>query len=252
MLIFIPTYNEAENVEALYNQIVALGLDTDLLFLDDNSPDGTGQIIDRLAAASPRVHTIHRTGKLGIGSAHVVGINWAYENGYTSLLTMDCDFTHSPSFIPDFIKNGEDHDLVIASRFLSMDSMPEWNLFRRTLTHGGHFATKLFLKMPLDATGAFRLYRLDRIDRRIFDLVESRGYAFFFESLYVLWLNQVRVKEIPVSLPARTQGHSKMAVHDAIQSFRTLLALYKRKLNQPETLRYNPAPQVAQKASTAR
>src|SRR5690349_20504841 len=103
LLIFVPTYNEAENVEALYNQICDLKLDAHILFLDDNSPDGTGDIIDRLAAENPKVHVIHRPGKQGIGSAHTTGIRWAYQHGFQSLVTMDCDFTHSPQRIPEFL-----------------------------------------------------------------------------------------------------------------------------------------------------
>lgn len=251
ILILVPTYNEAENVGELYRQIAALGLDADFLFLDDNSPDGTGRIIDELAAASPRVNVIHRAGKLGIGSAHLEGIHWAYRHGYTTLVTMDCDFTHSPSSIPEFLSHAGEYDLVIGSRFQSAGSLPGWNLFRRTLTHAGHAATRLMLKMPLDATGAFRAYRLDRIPEKAFDVVLSRGYSFFFESLYVLWLNGARVKEIPLSLPARTQGHSKMAVRDAVHSFRTLLELRRRKLRRPESLRCELRPASPRHAERA-
>ena len=96
-LIFVPTYNERENAPELFKQILALGLDADVLFVDDSSPDGTGQFLDELATGNPRLQVIHRPGKLGIGSAHVAGITWAYEHGYTRLVTMDCDFTHSPA-----------------------------------------------------------------------------------------------------------------------------------------------------------
>ena len=104
LLIFIPTYNEHENVGRIIEQIEALHLDADLLFMDDNSPDGTGQLLDQLATTRPRLTVLHRSGKLGIGSAHAEGINWAYAQGYRRLVTMDCDFTHSPEYILDFIQ----------------------------------------------------------------------------------------------------------------------------------------------------
>ena len=175
LLIFVPTYNEAENVEALYARISKLKLPADILFLDDNSPDGTGGIINRIAAQDQRVQTLHRSGKLGIGSAHATGIRWAYEHDYTYLLTMDCDFTHSPDRIPDFLAELDKYDVIVGSRYLHADSLSTWNPWRKMLTRIGHLLTTTLLRMPYDATGAFRLYRLDRIPAGVFDLVSSYG-----------------------------------------------------------------------------
>jgi dolichol-phosphate mannosyltransferase len=223
LLIFVATYNEAENVEALFQRIRQLNLAADILFLDDNSPDGTGCIIDRIAAENPNVHTIHRSGKQGVGSAHLAGIAWAYEHGYQTLVTMDCDFTHSPERIVEFLAHAEGHEIVVGSRYMQKGSLRTWNLLRKTLTHVGHLLTTGLLRMPYDATGAFRLYRLDRIPAGVFGLVYSSSYSFFFESLYVCWLNGARIHEIPIDLPARTYGNSKMALRDALRST-TLLA----------------------------
>jgi|GEM_PF-137936 len=238
LLIFIPTYNEAENLETLFNHIRGLNIDGDILFLDDNSPDGTGQIIDRLVAENSRVHAIHRAGKQGIGSAHATGIRWAYEHGFQLLLTMDCDFTHPPDRIPDFLAYASEHEIVIGSRYLQAGSLRSWNFLRRALTRVGHLLTTTFLRMPYDATGAFRVYRLDRIPPGIFDLVYSRSYSFFFESLYILWLNGCRVKEIPLDLPARTYGHSKMAWRDALHSTLLLVYLFVKTLVDRKSLVY--------------
>ena len=244
-LLFIPTYNEHENVQRIYGLIKALNLDIDLLFLDDNSPDGTGQLLDEMATRDPHLRVIHRSGKLGIGSAHQAAIAWAYGQGYTALLSMDCDLTHSPEHIPEFLQHAGDYDVVLGSRFMREESLAEWNLLRKFLTHLGHFLTRYILRVPYDATGAFRLYRLDRIHRGVFQLVESPGYSFFFESLYVLCLSGVSVKEIPIELPIRTHGHSKMQMKDVIASLRRLINLYRRsfqikaelrKLKQPETI----------------
>lgn len=229
-LIFIPTYNEVENVVRIFHEIKALALDADLLFLDDNSPDGTGDAVDRLARQNKGTFSIHRPKKSGIGSAHQAGIAWAYEKGYERLITMDCDFTHSPSYIFNFIEAGGKADLITGSRYLNSHSLATWNLFRKTLTHLGHFLTVTLLDMPYDASGAFRLYDLKSIDRKLFGLIRSTGYSFFFESMFILNCNKVRIAEIPIELPQRTYGTSKMTWSDAWNSLRFLLNLYKRKL----------------------
>lgn len=226
LLIFIPTYNERENVESILSQLLALGIPADILFVDDNSPDGTGELLDHLADEHASVFVRHRAGKLGIGSAHAEGIRWAYDQGYRLLVTMDCDFTHSPEYIRDFLEQADGHDIVVGSRYMQDASLSSWNLYRRVLTRLGHVATSFFLRMPYDATGAFRLYRLDRVSRYFLDSVHSRGYSFFFESLYVLHLNGYRIAQIPTHLPARVYGHSKMRLRDAFHSLSHLIHTY--------------------------
>ena len=226
LLIFIPTYNERENVGAILKDILALALPADILFVDDSSPDGTGEILDELAKIHTNVIVQHRSGKLGIGSAHSHGIRWAYEQGYRLLITMDCDFTHSPEYIRDFLSKADCADIVVGSRYMQDKGLSTWNVYRRLLTNLGHMATVFFLRMPYDATGAFRLYRLDRVSRYFLDAVHSRGYSFFFESLYVLHLNGYRIVEIPMHLPARVYGHSKMRLRDAFHSLSHLIHTY--------------------------
>ena len=241
ILIFIPTYNEAENVEVIYSQIKAQNLAADVLFLDDNSPDGTGQVIDCMATEHQNVFAIHRSGKLGIGSAHKTGIKWAYEKGYQLLVTMDCDLTHSPDDIGRFIRHAKDADVVIGSRYLKEKSLKDWNLFRKFMTHLGHFLTKNLLSLPYDASGAFRLYRLDRIPSFLFEFVYSASYSFFFESLFILNLNACSIKELPIDLPSRTYGHSKMSYRDACYSLLLLVYLCIKKTLERETLIWNGA-----------
>jgi dolichol-phosphate mannosyltransferase len=221
-LIFIPTYNELENINAIISQLLELNLKTEFLFLDDNSPDGTGKILDDWSARNPVIHVLHRSGKLGIGTAHQAGIDWAYERGYRDLITMDCDFTHSPGYIPKLLERAEDADIVVGSRYLQAGSLSTWNKKRLFLTKLGHLLTRLFLDMPHDATGSFRLYRLDRIPSELFTLVKSPGYSFFFESLFIIKQNRFVIVEIPTHLPARTYGHSKMKLSDAIYSLKQL------------------------------
>ena len=225
-LIFVPTFNEKENVRAMSEQLLALPIDADVLFCDDASPDGTGAVLDEIAAANPRLAVMHRTGKLGIGSAHLDGIAYAYDHGYRRLLTMDCDFTHSPEDIPRMLRASDDADVVAGSRFKTADSLPGWTLLRRSLTRLGHFATRNMLGVSIDATGAFRVYRLDRVPRRVFNLVTEKGYAFFFQSMFILGTNDFRIVEVPIVLPARTYGHSKMDLVEVRRSIEQLGRLF--------------------------
>jgi len=230
ILIFIPTYNEAGNVERMCHELLSLPLEADLFFVDDNSPDGTGKILDRLAEEHPNISVVHRPGKLGIGGAHLDGIRWAYQHGYETLVTMDCDFTHSPSDIPRLLEQFPSCDVVVGSRFLQKNSLPGWNLLRRTLTKFGHVLTRRLLGLRYDATGALRVYRISKIPAALFDLVSARNYAFFFESLFVIHLNNFVIREVAIVLPSRTYGSSKMSMFEAARSARhiVLLALSNR------------------------
>ncbi len=221
-MIFIPTYNEHANVRAMCERIVALGLDADLVFMDDASPDGTGRMLDRLADLHPRVSVIHRTGKSGIGSAHVDGIGLAYTRGYDRLVTLDCDFAHSPEQIPMFLAALDSADVVVGSRYMKSGSLPGWTPARRALTNVGHALTRVLLDLPYDATGAFRAYNLRTVSRDVFSVVGSRGYAFFFESLFAIHDNGYTIAEVPIRLPARTYGSSKMSVAEIRRSVMTL------------------------------
>jgi dolichol-phosphate mannosyltransferase len=217
ILVMLPTYNERENVQKMCQDLSTVDIPADILFIDDNSPDGTGDVLDGLVKKNPRVLVIHRPGKMGIGSAHKDGIAWVYSHGYTHLVTMDCDFTHSPENIPDLLQCADEYDVVVGSRHMREDSLSGWNLWRKCITRTGHVLTTVLLKMPYDATGAFRLYRLDHIPPEIFRSVSSNGYSFFIESLAILNLNRFRIKEIPIALPPRTYGHSKLRFSDMIQ-----------------------------------
>jgi dolichol-phosphate mannosyltransferase len=221
-LIAVPTFNERENVERLIDEIVAQGVPADLLFVDDASPDGTGDVLEALKGRIQHLSVVHREGKLGIGSAHLFILAWAYERGYARLVTMDADFTHPPSYLEAILALSDEADVVVGSRYLLANSLEEWTLFRRLLTRGGHLLTRGLLGLREDASSAYRLYRLDRIPRRLFALVRSQGYSFFFESLYVLRLNGFRLKEVAIVLPARASGKSKMGVLDAARGLARL------------------------------
>jgi dolichol-phosphate mannosyltransferase len=243
-LIVVPTYNELDNAPRMVEAIRALGLDVDVLFIDDNSPDGTGALLERLRADYPRLSVLHRSGKSGIGSAHMDGIAYAYAGGFQRLVTLDCDFSHSPEDIPHFLRESDSADVVVGSRWTAMDSLPGWNLYRRMMTGIGHFLTRAVLGLPYDATGAFRAYRLDRIPEATFALVQSKSYSFFFESLFILHKNALRIREIPIVLPARTYGHSKMTLRAASQSVRIMLGIAAKYRRRPAEFHVS-APPVA-------
>jgi dolichol-phosphate mannosyltransferase len=247
LLIFIPTYNEADNVERLCRELSALQLGADLLFCDDHSPDGTGEIVNRLAREFSHVRTMHRPGKLGIGSAHARGIHYAYEHGYETLITMDCDFTHQPIDVKRLlaVAQSSGRAVVIGSRYKERDSLPGWNLMRRSLTHLGHFLTVNLLCLPHDATGALRVYQLNALPQELFDRVRSCGYSFFFESLFVLHRNGFLIEEMPIALPARTYGNSKMCLRETLRSVARLFKLYWASVRRPESfLLASPMPPI--------
>lgn len=197
--------------------------DTVILFIDDNSPDGTGRKLDEIAREDKRTAVIHRAGKMGIGSAHSDAINWAYDRGYKRLVSMDCDLAHSPAYLNQFLDADPGFAVVTGSRFKQIDSLKEWNPYRKFLTNLGHYLTRVCLGMPYDATGAFRRYDLSQIPRTFLFKIDSKGYSFFFESLHVLYANGYAIHEIPIELPARTYGASKMRFRDVIGGFKDLI-----------------------------
>jgi dolichol-phosphate mannosyltransferase len=224
-LVMIPTYNESDNVRVMYTRVRAALPDAEILFVDDNSPDGTGTILDQLAATDALVHVLHREGKLGIGSAHLAGIDWAYNHGTHVLVTMDADCTHSPEEVSLFIAAADNAAVVVGSRFIGQGGVNQWPFHRRLITKGGHFLTQLVLGMRYDATGAYRVYRLDRVPHRLFSLIRSRDYSFFYESLKIVDLARLPIQQVPVVLAPRFEGNSKMRPRDMVRGFTYLFQL---------------------------
>lgn len=226
ILVGIPTLNEAKNVEPMIQRLRQVPLPLDLLFVDDQSDDGTGEILDRLAASQKGLTVIHRPRGLGIGSAHQEILRHAYRHQYETLVTMDCDFSHQPEDIPRLCASSAGDPLVVGSRFLDSESLSEWNLKRKFLTHLGHWLTRNLLRLPMDATGAFRLYHLSHIPQGVWAQVTAPGYAFFFESLVALKRSGIVCREISIRLPKRVYGESKLNFLQALRSLGVLLRLY--------------------------
>lgn len=230
LIIMVATYNESENLERMCRALIALDLTCDILVVDDNSPDGTGEIADELAKEFPQIKTLHRQQKLGVGSAHRDGIKWVYENGYSDLVTMDCDFTHDPEKIPEFLSFSDQYEVVIGSRYKFPDSLETWVWYRKLLTHTAHALVAFFLGMSYDASGAFRYYDLKKVSVDVFDITQSDSYSFFWESLFVIWMNKYTIHEVPIALSSRTYGASKMRLRDISNGFLLLFRIYLRKL----------------------
>lgn len=215
-MIVMPTYNERENLPRMAGALLGLGIENlELLVVDDNSPDGTGQIADQLAAAHPgRIHVLHRTEKNGLGPAYKAGFKRALELGADYLIQMDADFSHQPHYVPELIaKLNEGYDVVIASRFLRGGGVDaRWNIYRKLLSW---FANSVYvravLRIPIsDATGGFRIWRRSTLIGLDLDRMRSNGYVFQVEIAYVSHKLGYRAGEIPIYFPDREQGQSKM------------------------------------------
>jgi len=210
-LVVIPTYNEKDNVRSLTRAVEAACPEADLLFVDDNSPDGTGQILDELAAADPRLHVLHRPGKQGLGRAYIAGFEWALPRGYQFLCEMDADFSHDPHALPDFMSAIENADLVIGSRYINGITVINWPISRLLLSYFANAYARFVTRMPLrDMTGGFKCFRRDALSRINLDRISSEGYSFQIEMNFIALHLGLRVKEIPIVFRDRQAGTSKM------------------------------------------
>lgn len=230
LLIFTPTYLEKDNIGPLLNEILSLNLPADILVIDDNSPDNTASVVKKYSHINNKIKLIKRNKKKGIGSAHKKGLSYAISNNYKYLITLDSDFSHKIIYLPQLLnklKKGN-LDIVIGSRFLDKNSLSKWNLARIIITHFGHFLTKKILGLPYDASGALRCYRLKKINKDIIKSIKSDDYAFFYESLSLLHLKKMKIREISIDLPARLHGHSKMRLVDIFNGFIGLFILFFR------------------------
>jgi dolichol-phosphate mannosyltransferase len=225
ILLCLPTLNEAGNIQSMLGQILEIGLDANIVVIDDGSSDGTDAIVTELATEHPCIQLIERGGRLGIGSAHIDALRLAKKAGYQYLVTMDADFSHRPSDIPRFLEAARTSNIVVGTRFSRADSLKEWNLFRKGMTHLGHFLTKTLLSLPYDASGGFRVYQLSKISQDLIDSLECRNYEFFFESLTLMHRSGLSIAEVPIDLPARTYGESKMQLKHILGGFARLVQL---------------------------
>jgi dolichol-phosphate mannosyltransferase len=209
----LPTYNERENLEPMVRALGAvLGPDDRVLVVDDNSPDGTGDIADRLAAELPFVGVLHRPRKEGLGPAYLAGFRRALADGADLVLEMDCDFSHRPEDTRRLIDAAADADVVLGSRYVRGGRIGNWGLVRRFISRGGCIYAQVLLGLGLrDLTGGFKCYRRRVLERIDLDAIDSRGYAFQIETTYRALQAGFRVVEVPITFVDREVGGSKMS-----------------------------------------
>ncbi|MFH1051915.1 MAG: polyprenol monophosphomannose synthase [bacterium] len=210
-IVVIPTYNEAENIVALIADLHHNVEDLHVLVVDDNSPDGTAGLVKTLMQNDDSVHLIERPVKNGLGTAYCAGFTWALENGFDIILEMDADFSHNPEVIPVMLKEIENYDLVLGSRYISGVNVVNWPLSRLILSYGANLYTRVITGMPvMDATGGFKCFRAEFLRKINLSKVKSNGYGFQIEMNYRLWKKGARIKEIPIIFIDRRSGVSKM------------------------------------------
>jgi dolichol-phosphate mannosyltransferase len=223
LMVILPTYNESENISAIVSAILGLGIEgTEILIIDDNSPDGTGQIAEQLAADTQgKVHVLHRAGKLGLGTAYVLGFRYALERGADYVVQMDSDFSHSPKYIPAMVEAAQMYDVVVGSRYVNGGGIDaEWSMLRRFISwFGGSVYARLILGLSVrDATGGFKCYRREALEGIDLDRIQSQGFSFQVEMNYACQKKGYRIKEIPIIFPDRLRGKSKMSAAIAIEA----------------------------------
>jgi len=210
-IVILPTYNERENIDAMLERLMALPFALQVLVVDDHSPDGTGEAVRAWVAREPRIHLLERAGKLGLGSAYREGFRWALDRGAEYVFEMDCDFSHDPDSIGEFIRHAQHHDLVLGSRYLNGVTVVNWPLSRLILSYCANVYTRLVTGLPVkDATGGFKCFRRRALEGVRLDRVQSDGYAFQIEMTFKCWKRGFRILEIPIVFVDRRAGVSKM------------------------------------------
>ncbi len=209
--VLIPTYNERDTLPLTVSGVRRVVPDADVVVLDDSSPDGTGDVADRLAADDERVHVIHRAEKEGLGAAYLAGFRWALDAGYDAVVEMDADGSHAPEHLPALLAAAAEADAVIGSRWVPGGKVVNWPLHRRALSVGGNLYVKALLGMPVnDATAGFRVYRADALRTMGLDDVASQGYCFQTDLTWRAVRSGLTVVEVPITFVERTVGDSKM------------------------------------------
>jgi|TARA_B110000259_G_C13907037_1_gene359282 dolichol-phosphate mannosyltransferase len=227
-LIVIPTLNEHKNIGIITKKIIRSYKNANILFIDDNSHDGSKEEIINLNKKNKKIQYIFRPKKLGIGSAHKLGIRLAKKLKYRYVCTMDCDGTHNPKTIKAMFKYIRTNDLVLTTRFKNKKSIRSWPFKRIFITHMRYYLVRFFLGTELDSSGGFRLYDLNKIKLNDILLAKDNHYNFFWESTFLLELKKYQLYEIPIMLPNRTIGASKMRFKDIINGVFYLLVIFIR------------------------
>lgn len=210
-LVVMPTYNERENLPTIVPRVLAQGDGIHVLIVDDNSPDGTGQLADEMAA-DERIHVLHRAGKLGLGTAYLAGFKWALERDYEYVFEMDSDFSHNPDHIPEFLDAAREYDLVLGSRYLRGVTVINWPMSRLMLSYLANVYARVITGLPFtDTTGGFKCYRRKVLEGIDLEAISSEGYSFQIETTFRAWRRRFKIGEIKIIFTDRTEGTSKMS-----------------------------------------
>lgn len=226
--IILPTYNEKENVESIVQEIFKQNIaDLGIIIVDDNSPDGTGKIADELTKNDSRISVIHRTQKMGLGTAYVQGFKKVLVDSEAQyIFEMDADFSHSPKYLPRFLEAAQDNDLVLGSRYIPGGGVSNWGLLRRAISWFANFTVRVILGVPIkDLTGGYKCFRRRVLERINLDNVESNGYNFQIEISYKVFKQGFGIKEIPIIFEERRGGRSKFHLGIVLESLRKVLKL---------------------------
>jgi len=211
-LIIFPTYNEKENIEKIIAAVLEQDARVDVLVVDDSSPDGTGDICDRLSKTNPRINVLHRQKKEGLGRAYIAGFKWGVEKKYDYIFEMDADFSHDPKYVGDFLVAIEESDLVLGSRYKSGVNVINWPMSRLLLSYFANVYTRIVTGLPVrDATGGFKCFRRETLESINLEAIKSNGYIFQIEVSLRAWKKGLRIKEIPIVFTDRQHGASKMS-----------------------------------------
>ena len=211
-LIIIPTYNEINNISELIEKIANTSNDLGILFIDDNSPDGTGKFLEEICKKRKQINLLSRPGKMGLGTAYIEGFKWVIKKNYDYVLQMDADLSHNPLDISRMLDSIKENDLVIGSRYLNGFNVVNWPLRRLLLSYGANLYTRILTGLPIyDSTGGFKCFRTYVLKNLDLDRVASEGYSFQIEMNYLSWINNFKIKEISIVFTDRTVGQSKMS-----------------------------------------
>jgi dolichol-phosphate mannosyltransferase len=225
-LVIVPTYNERENLPRLVPAILSRDSRLEILVVDDGSPDGTGALADEIAAGEPRVHVLHRAGKLGLGTAYLAGFAWGIERGYDCLFEMDADFSHDPRYLPVMLAKAKEADLVLGSRYVPGGGTVNWGLSRKLLSRGGSLYARTILGVAVrDLTGGFKCFRREVLEGIDLASVECSGYAFQIELTFRAVRRGFRVAEVPIVFVDRRVGHSKMSRRIVLEAIRKVWSI---------------------------
>lgn len=213
VLVIIPTYNEKNNILKVLESVLGLNISQlDILVIDDNSPDGTAELVEKAMTQHPNIHLIKRVGKLGLGTAYVTGFRYALNKSYDYIIEMDADLSHDPKEIPNFLKAMDEADLVIGSRYLTGVNVINWPLMRLFISVMASKYTRMITGMPFrDCTSGFKCFRRRVLEKIPMDKISSSGYSFQIEMNFKAWKRGFRIKEIPIIFYDRTHGSSKMS-----------------------------------------